>query len=358
MDVLNFNAHNILFNTQPYPLNSIRPRYPVVPGDNTGILYFPWWTTNALWSGDVTQLLNGQTSLPFTNIAAFKAFCNAHFYTAAAPPVLNYLGTWDASTNTPTLTNGDPDQPADFYVAIVPGTVDFGAGPITFAINDLVGYNGSLWQNAGSLANINLQQVTTLGNTTSNGILFTDSSANQLAAISTPGGTSPSIIAVESADSSTGIALITMPDNSVNELIFLNTGGQLNLRADVLTATRTQQYPDADGTIALTADLVTTVNPQTGTTYTPALADLNALVTCSNAAPVTVTIPANGTVAFPVGTRIDFVQMGAGKVSFVPATGVTINSLGGNLSIFAQYVGVTIIQVAADTWLLAGNLSA
>ncbi len=85
MDTLFFDTHNILLNEQPYPYNSIRPRYPVVPGDNTAILFFPWWTYNALWSGNVTRLLNGETGLPFSGIAEFKTFANDHFYSLAPP---------------------------------------------------------------------------------------------------------------------------------------------------------------------------------------------------------------------------------------------------------------------------------
>lgn len=104
-------------------------------------------------------------------------------------------------------------------------------------------------------------------------------------------------------------------------------------------------------------------NAQTGTTYTFVLADgsgpgENPLVTFNNASPVTVTVPANSSVAFPIGTQIDCVQEGAGKVTFAPAGGVTIKSSGSNLAIGARYVGVTLIKTATDTWYLLGNLIA
>ncbi len=64
--------------------------------------------------------------------------------------VVTYLGTWNASTNTPTLANGTGDI-GDLYICNVAGTVNFGAGPITFAVGDWVIYNGSQWQkSAGS----------------------------------------------------------------------------------------------------------------------------------------------------------------------------------------------------------------
>lgn len=59
--------------------------------------------------------------------------------------VVTYLGTWNAATNTPTLTNGVGDV-GDLYICNVAGTVNFGAGPITFAVGDWVIYSGTEWQ--------------------------------------------------------------------------------------------------------------------------------------------------------------------------------------------------------------------
>lgn len=59
--------------------------------------------------------------------------------------VVTYLGTWNAATNTPTLTNGVGD-PGDLYICNVAGTVNFGAGPISFAVGDWVIYGSGTWQ--------------------------------------------------------------------------------------------------------------------------------------------------------------------------------------------------------------------
>ena len=61
--------------------------------------------------------------------------------------VMEYKGTWDASTNTPTLANGTGNQ-GDVYLCSVAGTVNFGAGPISFVVSDQVIYSGSIWQKA------------------------------------------------------------------------------------------------------------------------------------------------------------------------------------------------------------------
>jgi hypothetical protein len=61
--------------------------------------------------------------------------------------VMEYKGSWNAATNTPTLVNGTGNA-GDVYLCEVAGTVDFGAGPITFAVGDQVIYSGTIWQRA------------------------------------------------------------------------------------------------------------------------------------------------------------------------------------------------------------------
>lgn len=56
-----------------------------------------------------------------------------------------YRGTWNATTNSPTLVNGVGDT-GDVYFVQVAGTHNFGAGNITFSIGDRVAYNGTIWQ--------------------------------------------------------------------------------------------------------------------------------------------------------------------------------------------------------------------
>jgi len=99
------------------------------------------------------------------------------------------------------------------------------------------------------------------------------------------------------------------------------------------------------------------VNPQTGTTYKFVLTDAYKLITFDNVNPVAVTIDTNANVAFSIGTRIDCVQVGVGKVTF-GGGGVTINSKNGNTSIGGQWSAVTLIKMATDTWLLLGDLIA
>ncbi len=98
-------------------------------------------------------------------------------------------------------------------------------------------------------------------------------------------------------------------------------------------------------------------NAQSGTAYTLALTDSGKLVELSNAAAITLTVPTNGTTAFPTGTQIDLLQTGAGQVT-VGGAGVTLQSEGSKLKLKGQYAAATLIKRATDTWVLIGNTSA
>lgn len=81
--------------------------------------------------------------------------------------VMEYKGTWNVSTNTPTLVNGVGNQ-GDVYLvegAAVGGTAfNFGAGPIIFFNGDQVVYSGSIWQRAsGSTGTVTSVAVTESG---------------------------------------------------------------------------------------------------------------------------------------------------------------------------------------------------
>ena len=56
-----------------------------------------------------------------------------------------YQGSWSAATNTPTLANGTGTAGYE-YAVTASGTVNFGAGNITFTAGDFVIYNGTIWQ--------------------------------------------------------------------------------------------------------------------------------------------------------------------------------------------------------------------
>lgn len=62
------------------------------------------------------------------------------------PNPIYYAGTWSAATNTPTLANTDTGVEGALYRVNAAGTVNFGAGNITFDLGDSVVNNGTIWE--------------------------------------------------------------------------------------------------------------------------------------------------------------------------------------------------------------------
>jgi hypothetical protein len=102
-----------------------------------------------------------------------------------------------------------------------------------------------------------------------------------------------------------------------------------------------------------------TINSQPGD-YTLALADADTkMVEIASASPNSLTVPANSSVALPVGTAILIKQGGVGQTTVVADTGVTVNVRAAlTLGLAGQYAIATLIKEATDTWLLAGDLEA
>ena len=154
-----------------------------------------------------------------------------------------------------------------------------------------------------------------------------------------------------------------------SEAIMINNGRQIifegandDAHETAISATEPTQdntitLPDLTGTVALQEQAYQAINAQTGTTYTTVLADGGKLVTLSNGSAITLTIPPNSSVAYPIGTKLDFIQIGAGQVTVAGGTGVTVNSTP-TLKFRAQHSGASCIKIATDTWQLVGDLAA
>lgn len=78
----------------------------------------------------------------------------------------------------------------------------------------------------------------------------------------------------------------------------------------------------------------------------------------NKATAVTITVPPNSSVAFPIGTEIELVQYGAGQVTIAAGSGVTIRSKDSALKTVGQYSTAAIVKIGADEWLAVGSLEA
>jgi hypothetical protein len=71
---------------------------------------------------------------------------------------------------------------------------------------------------------------------------------------------------------------------------------------------------------------------------------------------VTITVPADSSVNYPVGTSIDILRTNTGEVT-IAGSGATVNATPG-LKLRAQWSSATLFKRAANTWVLFGDLKA
>jgi hypothetical protein len=115
------------------------------------------------------------------------------------------------------------------------------------------------------------------------------------------------------------------------------------------------------GTVQASAALV--IDAKTSTTYTFVLADANnELITASNASAQTYSIPTNASVAFPIGSQINIIQIGAGQVTINAVTSGTTSVLSTGATaaapkLRAQYSVATLIKAGTDLWYVTGDIA-
>jgi hypothetical protein len=104
-----------------------------------------------------------------------------------------------------------------------------------------------------------------------------------------------------------------------------------------------------------------TLNAQTAT-YTAVLTDnRNKLVTMSVATANDFLIPTNASVAFPIGSVINVIRIGAGQTTIKAVTSgtTTISSTGATATapkLRKQFSAASCIKVATDTWYVVGDI--
>jgi hypothetical protein len=96
--------------------------------------------------------------------------------------------------------------------------------------------------------------------------------------------------------------------------------------------------------------------------YTAVLANNGQVVTMNNASANTFSIPTNASVAFPIGTQINVLQIGAGQTTIQAVTSgtTTIQSTGASAAapkLRVQYSAATCLKAGTDLWYVFGDIA-
>lgn len=99
------------------------------------------------------------------------------------------------------------------------------------------------------------------------------------------------------------------------------------------------------------------VKRYSATTITAALSDSYGFIVPTAATAVTIIIPNESSINFPIGSQMVFKQGGAGQLRFSGATGVTLDSYGNAKNTVGQHATCFITKEASNYWIIDGNLT-
>lgn len=123
----------------------------------------------------------------------------------------------------------------------------------------------------------------------------------------------------------------------------------------IVYVTDQKSYVRWDGTVW--SNIGGTGRTFTGAADTAVLADANNIVVGNSATAQSATIPPNTDVPLPVWTVLTYVQRGAGLLTLVAGAAVTLNPAPGFTLVSAgQYAVLSAVQIAADIWVVTGQL--
>ena len=257
---------------------------------------------------------------------------------------LNYKGTWNASTNSPTLASGVGTK-GDYYVVSVAGSTNLD-GETLWGVGDWAVFNGTAWQkvdggDTGNFTTLAVSGTSTFGPATAGlsvsgstiGAAGTDSNIDLNLNAK---GTGVAYLNGKWGVNASG-ALVPLADNTYDIGNGASNARDIEASRNMLAA----------GYQLKSGGIIT----ESGTTRTLSSTDNGKVIYCTSASAVTV----NCAASLGAGFSCTIIQGGAGKVT-VAANGQTLVSYNSLFSTMGQYAVISLFAPVANTFVAAGNL--
>lgn len=141
---------------------------------------------------------------------------------------------------------------------------------------------------------------------------------------------------------------------------FVNTPALVTAARRTTAEVSTQEVLNISGKInpeAITSNIVTT-----NANKTLALSDAGKFALCNNSSAITVTIPNNADVPFPIGTELEILRYYGGDVTIQAGSSVYLyfpdcgSSTGNSVTIGNRYGVVALKKLYTDRWVISGDL--
>jgi hypothetical protein len=258
-------------------------------------------------------------------------------FVLAAPNGSSGVPTFRAivAADIPTLNQNTTGTAAGLSATLVVGSGGTGAATFT-ANNVLLGNGTSAFQVVapGTVGNVLMSNGTTWVSSAS--AAQTYPGAGIANSTGTAWGTS-----YTTTGSGTVVALATSPSFTTPVLGTPTSGTLSNCTVDGTNAVGFRNLPQ---------------NEQTGS-YTLVLTDSGKHIYRGSGSAATWTIPANSSVAYPIGTAITFINLSATSVSIAITTDTMYLSSAGTTGTrtLAQYGSATALKITSTSWLISGS---
>ena len=281
---------------------------------------------------------------------------------------LNYKGTWNASTNTPTLVSSVGVN-GDYYQVSVAGSTAIN-GISNWGVGDIIAFNGVVWQRIEGGADLNGVNLSVSGTTTLSGLTASTAlalNAGKDVVSVTNTGTGNNVLAdgptlttpTLGAATATSVNKVTITAPATGSTLTIADGKILTANASLTLAgtdATTMTFPSSSANIGY---LDIPQNSQS-VDYTLVATDAgkHILHPSADTTARTFTIPENGSVPFPIGTAITLVNQDSAGVITIAITTDTMRlsptGATGSRTLAANGIA-TCIKLTSTEWIISGT---
>ena len=275
--------------------------------------------------------------------------------------VLDYQGTWNAQTNTPTLSSSSGKK-GQYYIVSVSGSTLL-AGVSTWESGDWIIHNGSNWQKMDAADKEKTNQLETQINaevTSRQAAVNTEAtarSADDLTEKTRAIAAESTLQTAVSAEQTRATAAETSLQTAINTEITARQSADSSLQSQINVEITARQSADAakvdsanaiaDGYKISQAAFITKTSG-----YTLTSSENGKVILVNSASAVTITVPSG----LSIGFSCSIVQLGAGQVT-IAASGTTLNSVSG-LKIVGQHGAASILSYDTNIFNVSGATTA
>jgi hypothetical protein len=88
------------------------------------------------------------------------------------------------------------------------------------------------------------------------------------------------------------------------------------------------------------------------TSFSLSLEDVSKTILLNTSSTMILDIPSNSSLPIPIGYQFNLIEIGSGRTTFTPSSGVTINSKNSQMYIDEQYGRASLLKISTDGWIL------